>query len=205
MKKVSVKTIRELAKERGFGTTYKETFEGIEIVFNNTLSIETKRELAEAITKASFVYDEINRAYRQDGAVTRVMKVYFVTKYYTNINVMSDPFEMYDNMISSGMWSFIVCKINQEEYREFSDILEERIEEEYRMEEVKYTAGKQISEGIELLNEKLKEGLEAIENFNAEDLTTLKNILPKEEREKLSSQLSDEEEDIDTEESDIDG
>ena len=190
MKKVAVETIRKLAKEKGMGDTFEESFGDIDVVFNVYVPIETKREIAEAVVKSCFVFDEDNRLYRHDSSIEEVMITYFLTKYYTNINLMSDPLDMYDNLKFTRLLEFIIENISADEYNEILGLIEHRVAEELRMEELKYSAGKQIAEGIELLNDRFKEGLEALENFNVEDIKTLTNILPKEERDKLSSKLS---------------
>lgn len=128
MSKIKVSELRALIDKNG-----------IEILDYNDLKIEIKKYLpiAQKLELVLSIYnscvDEDNGLKIVNGNSKNIALVYFITKYYTNINLPKDIFEAYDILIETGLYNAIKNTIRDEVIR-----VKEMLDEVIAYEDEKY-------------------------------------------------------------------
>lgn len=175
-KRVSVTTIRNLVKENKAFDYETIDCNGIEIEVKKCLPMDRKRMIVEMTVGNAFVRDE-DRTQRFDKGIKESIFNYFIAKEYTNLNMMDDPFEMYDALFSTGIMKAIKASIMPEERKLLEDMLDDRINEEFRLQELKSNLGYKIDVVLEEINKKLQEGIEVLANFDSDKLEMLTSFM----------------------------
>ncbi len=162
MSKIKVSELRALIDKNG-----------IEILDYNDLKIEIKKYLpvAQKLELVLSVYnsciDENNGLKVVNGNSKEIALVYFITKYYVNINLPKDIFEAYDILIESRLYNAVENIIYDEVIR-----IEDMLDEVIAYEDEKYY---QKNKPIYVINEFLNELIEKIPTVDeTEDF--LKNV-----------------------------
>ena len=176
-KKVSVKTIRELTKILEVNEPKVIDFEGIKVEIKQYLPIEEKRIIIELVVQNSLIYEEYKKLNRIDGAVREVMFGYLIVKHYTNINLMNDPFEMYDTLVVTGLYDEIINNIPELEFGSLLNLLNDRMEEEFRLSELELSIGHKLEDTLGVLNRKMAEAIETITKFDPSQLQMLTSFM----------------------------
>ena len=175
-KKVSVGTIRDLVKTLGVNGEKEVEYEGVKFTVLNYLPIEKKKAIVELIVKNAFVSDASGFK-RYDKAIENIMLDYLITREYTNINVMGSPFEMYDAITSTGVIQAIRQTISEIEINELEGMLDYRVEEEFRLQELSTSLGHKLEGLIGMLDSKMGDMLGTLSNFDPTDLNMLTSFL----------------------------
>lgn len=178
-KKISVKTIRDFAKEK-LNATKTISIGEIEIELKEYLPIEKKEEIVALVIYNAFKGDGDIQEYNK--ALAEIMFAYTVIREYTNVNVMNDPLEMYDNVKSSGLLDVIVGAIEESEIKALKDLIESKRQEMVRIQELKGNLGYKLEGIIDLLGSKADVIMDTVKNFDGSKLDTLTSFIPEKER-----------------------
>lgn len=108
MAKIKVGKLRNLVKDEIEILKHK----GLEVEIKRYLPIEKKLELA--LSVYSSCVDDDNGLKTINGNSKDIALVYYVAKYYTNINLPSDIFETYDIFMQTGLYAGIEHIIHDE-------------------------------------------------------------------------------------------
>lgn len=198
-KKVSVEKLRKLTKETRALKTVEVSYKDVEFEVKQYLPIEHKRVIVELIARNSFVYDEDSKLHRFESTIKEAMLGYFITKEYTNFNIVSDPFEMYDLVKSTGVLDVIIEAIPHEEVIQLEAMVEDRIAEEYRIQELNTSIGHKIEDTLVILNRKMSEAINAMTNFDPKQLEMLTSFLNEDQKAELNIVDKEEEEEKEAE------
>ena len=182
-KQVSVKSIRELAKQQGINEIKSVEISGLEIEIKNFLPTEEKREIALLINQNSFIGDGDIKLY--DKIMEDVVFGYFIVSKYTNINLMKDHFEFYDCIKSSGLLDAILSYIDEDEIKQIREFVASRREDSYRVQELRGLMGYKIEDLFEVVKSKIDEITDKISNFDPKTLETLTSFIPEEQRNQM--------------------
>lgn len=183
MSKIKVSELRALIDKNG-----------IEILDFNDLKIEIKKYLpvAQKLELVLSVYnsciDEDNGLKIVNGNSKEIALVYFITKYYVNVNLPKDIFEAYDILIESGLYNTIENVIYDEVIR-IEDMLDEVIayedEKYYQENKFVYVVKNLLQELIDKVPnlEEAKDFVEMAEreinNLNPDNLEFVKSFMAK--------------------------
>ena len=130
MAKVKVSDLRTLVKNEIEELDYN----GLKIEIKKYLPVAQKLELVLSVYNSCI--DEDNGLKVVNGNSKEIALVYFITKYYVNVNLPKDIFEAYDILIESGLYNTIENVIYDEVIR-IEDMLDEVIayeDEKYHQE-----------------------------------------------------------------------
>lgn len=184
-KMVTVETLRGLADKLGVFKEKEVEHEGIKINVKQYLPVEEKRVIAELVTLNAFVDEENLYIRRFDFAIKEALLGYSIAKHYTNLQPMNDPFEMYDLLVSTKLLDVILSNIPESELRQLEEIVDERIAEEHRLQEITNTLGYKLEDTLNTLNRNMEEAINTIFNFDPKQLTTLTQFLTEEQKAEL--------------------
>lgn len=120
MAKVKVSDLRALVKNEVEELDYN----GLKIEVKKYLPVSQKLKLVLSVYNSCI--DENNGLKVVNGNSKKIALVYFITKYYTNINLPKDIFETYDILIETGLYNVIENIIYDEVIR-IEDMLDEVI------------------------------------------------------------------------------
>ena len=127
MAKVKVSDLRALVKNEIEELDYN----GLKIEVKKYLSVSQKLELVLSVYNSCI--DEDNGLKVVNRNSKEIALVYFIAKYYTNINLPKDIFEAYDILIETGLYNAIKNTIYDEVIR-----IEEMLGEVIGYEDEKY-------------------------------------------------------------------
>ena len=99
-------------------------FNGLKIEIKKYLPVAQKLELVLSVYNSCI--DEDNGLKVVNGNSKEIALVYFITKYYVNVNLPKDIFEAYDILVESGLYNTIENVIYDEVIR-IEDMLDEVI------------------------------------------------------------------------------
>lgn len=163
MANIKVGELRGLVKD--IKSVEEIEYKGLKIEIKKYIPITEKIELAANIFALCLVDDDGIKLVNENSK--EIAKVYFVTKYFTNITLPKDVFEAYDILINSGLYTTIENAI-YDEIIKVEDILDNMID----YEDEKYY---QKNKPIYVINEFLNELIEKIPTVDeTEDF--LKNV-----------------------------
>lgn len=108
MAKIKVGKLRDLVKDEIEILKHK----GLEVEIKRYLPIEKKLELA--LSVYSSCVDDDNGLKTINGNSKDIALVYYIAKYYTNINLPRDIFEAYDIFMQTGLYTGIEHIIHDE-------------------------------------------------------------------------------------------
>ena len=106
-------------------------FNGLKIEIKKYLPVSQKLELVLSVYNSCI--DEDNGLKVVNGNSKEIALVYFITKYYVNVNLPKDIFEAYDILIESGLYNTIENVIYDEVIR-----IENMLDEVIAYEDEKY-------------------------------------------------------------------
>ncbi len=109
MSRVRVGDLRELVKEDNI---VEVEFEGLKIKIEKYLPISKKLELVHSIYNSCINEDDGLKVVNNNSKM--IAFVYYITRYYTNINLPRNIFDAYDVLISTGIYSAIEKVIKDE-------------------------------------------------------------------------------------------
>lgn len=184
-KKIAVGTLRELVKNVNKTQNKKITFQELEFEVKQYLPIEEKRIIVELVTKNSFTFDEEIKLNRFESVIKETMLGYFIARDYTNINTINDPFEMYDILKSIGLLDVIIDAIPAKEINQLKSMVEDRISEEYRIQEISTSFGYKLEDTIDILNTKMTEAINTMTDFDPKQLKMLTRFLDKDQENEM--------------------
>ena len=121
MAKIKVSELRVLIDKNGIEIL---DFNGLKIEIKKYLPVSQKLELVLSVYNSCI--DEDNGLKVVNGNSKEIALVYFITKYYVNVNLPKDIFEAYDILVESGLYNTIENVIYDEVIR-IEDMLDEVI------------------------------------------------------------------------------
>ena len=127
MANVKVGELRSLVKNE----IEELDFNGLKIEIKKYLPVSQKLELVLSVYNSCI--DEDNGLKVVNGNSKEIALVYFITKYYVNVNLPKDIFEAYDILIESGLYNTIENVIYDEVIR-----IENMLDEVIAYEDEKY-------------------------------------------------------------------
>lgn len=196
-KKVSVASIRKLAKEFGMNEVKTVDINGLEVEIKQYLPIKEKREIALLVSENAFIGQSDLKWY--DKAVAEVMFGTLIIDRYTNINVMQDYFEFYDCVKSSGLLDIVLEYIGKDEIDEIVKLVDSRKEDNFRTQELRGMMGYKLERLFSVVNDKLSDVEQVISNFDPavlKDLGLFADIENNKIDTDVSANVQEKEEDI---------
>ena len=182
-KQVSVKSIRELAKQQGINDVKSIEINGLEIEIKKFLPIEKKREIALIVNQNSFVGDSDLKLY--DKSIEDVMFNSLIISGYTNINSMKDYFEFYDCLKVSGLLESIIGYIESSEIEEIRNLVESRKQDNFRVQELRGLMGYKLEDLFAIIGDKIDLVSDKIADFDPNMLKTLTSFMPEDKQKEL--------------------
>lgn len=108
-KKVYIKDLRAVNNKKD--NVKVITFNDIDIEVKQHISIQEKKIIVELMTTS--VFDKETGLY--DSMMKEIMMCYFLSKFYTNINITDDMFGMYNLLSETGLLDQITSAIPESE------------------------------------------------------------------------------------------
>lgn len=137
-------------------------FNDLEIEIVQYLPITKKIELAAIICGGCI--DDDDGLFVVNYTSKDILTVYFITQYYTNINLPKDFTDAYDLLISTGLYDFILENIEDDEWFDVVDIIDNKIITELKKYEQQNTIINIIENALDTIINKIPTTEEA-ENF----------------------------------------
>lgn len=178
--RIKVGQIREIDKAND--KLKKVEFEGLEIEVKQYIPLSEKRLIAETITHSSFVIDKETNLNRFDRGLADATWGVLLIRYYTNINGIKDPFQMYDIIKGNGILDTVEETIPVDEINTLTTMVRTRIDEVFRLEESSLQIGYKMEGLVDVFTEKVDKSLDVLKNFDTEDLGTISNLIKIEDK-----------------------
>lgn len=124
MANIKVSELKEL-KNKIVEDVRTFSFNDLEVEITQHLPITKKIELATLVFNGCV--DSDNGLFVVNHTSKHIMMAYFITQYYTNINLPKDIIEGYDLLVSTGLYDFIIENFKDEEWFEVEDVISNKI------------------------------------------------------------------------------
>lgn len=173
-KQVSIEQLNDFAKKSKVNEVktlkFGEKDNEIEFELTQYISIDAKRTIVELISARVFIEDELRELNYLDSSLYEILMTFCVMKYYTNIDEMDDLFDMYDAVTSTGLVDFVKDNLPEGELESIEDMIDVRVEEEFRLQEIANSTGYQLDSIMDMLIRKITESLDGMKNFDVDGL-----------------------------------
>jgi hypothetical protein len=173
-KKVSANTVRSIKEQLEINSNIIPIkFQGIEISIKPYLPIGEKLILIQNVVSGSFAEDMFTGVKKYNPTIKEILLVTFITKSYANLNETENESEMFDILMSTGLFKEIVATIPKEEINWIYTQIEARIEEEKENNKNDMSVGVVLKAFLEKTDGNFLSGLDSLKNFDGDKLNSL--------------------------------